>query len=75
MFSSLDTTFSHSVKLGNDTRMEVAGIGVVKLVIEGTTYSICGVYLVPGLHNNLVSVGQLQEKGLAVLFEGGISKV
>ena len=69
MFSSLDMTFSHSVKLGNNNKMEVAGKGVVKLMLGEILYIVGDVYFVPELKNNLLSVGQLQEKGLAVLFQ------
>lgn len=75
MFTSLDTTFSHTVKLGNNTRMQVIGKGIVKLVLKGISYVICDVYCVPELKNNLLSVGQLQEKGLAVLFKDGVCSV
>ena len=72
MFTNLDTGFSHSVKLGNDTRMKVAGTGVVKLMLNGINYAIGDVYCVPELKNNLLSVGQLQEKGVALLFQDGV---
>lgn len=72
MFTNLDTSFSHSVKLGNNTRMKVIGKGVVKLVLNGISYAISDVYCVPELKNNLLSVGQLQEKGVAVLFQDGV---
>lgn len=69
MFSSLDMTFSHSVKLGNNNKMEVAGKGAVKLMLGGILYIVGDVYFVPELKNNLLSVGQLPEKGLTVLFQ------
>lgn len=72
MFSSIDTSFSHYVKLANNTRMKVAGKGVVKLMLNGVNYAIGDVYCVPELKNNLLSVGQLQEKGVAVLFQDGV---
>ncbi|KAF2285423.1 hypothetical protein GH714_004283 [Hevea brasiliensis] len=75
MFSSLDTTFRHSVKLGNNTRMEVSGIGSVKIVLQGNCYTVEDVFWAPELKNNLLSVGQLQEKGGAVLFKNGTCSV
>lgn len=74
MFSSLDTTFTHSVKLGNNHKLLVSGKGVVEIVIKGISCVIGDVYYVPELKNNLSSVGQLQEKGLDVLFKGGEHK-
>ncbi|KAF2309140.1 hypothetical protein GH714_000790 [Hevea brasiliensis] len=39
MFSSLDTSFTHSVKLGNNARMKVTGKGEVKLSLKGVCYT------------------------------------
>ncbi|XP_010484936.1 PREDICTED: uncharacterized protein LOC104763230 [Camelina sativa] len=71
MFSSLDSAFKHNVKLGNSHKLMVSGKGVVKITLNGVRYVINDVYYVPELKNNLLSVGQLQEKGLDVLFRGG----
>lgn len=75
MFSRLDENFKHSVKLGNNTRMDVIGKGDVKLLINGVNHIITEVYYVPELKNNLLSIGQLQEKGLAILIEEGVCKI
>lgn len=71
MFSSLDTAFTHNVKLGDNHKLMVGGKGVVKITLGGVSYVINDVYYVPELKNNLLRVGQLQEKGLDVLFKGG----
>lgn len=70
MFTILDTPFTHSVKLGNNHILTVSGKGVVKIILKGISYVMSDVYYVPELKNNLLSVGQLQEKGLDVLFKG-----
>ena len=62
MFSSLDKTFSHIEKLGNNTGRKVMGKGAVKLTLHGVRCTISNVYWGPELKNNLLSVGQLQEK-------------
>ena len=72
MFSSLDKTFTHSVKLGNNTRMRVSRKGTVKLFLKENCYTIGEVYWAPELKNNLLSVGKLQEKGVDVLFKNEI---
>ncbi|KAG7588829.1 Zinc finger CCHC-type [Arabidopsis suecica] len=74
MFSSMDATFTHNVKLGNNHKLEVSGKGVVKIMLKGINYVINDVYYVPELKKNLLSVGQLQEKRLDVLFKGGYRK-
>ena len=75
MFTNLDTSFLHSVKLGNNNRMRVIGKGNVILVINGVNHVLNEVYHVPELSNNLLSIGQLQENGLAILFKGGFCKI
>nr|GEV46500.1 putative RNA-directed DNA polymerase [Tanacetum cinerariifolium] len=74
-FVDLDQSFSNTVKLGNNTRMTVEGKGNMKLVLNGATYVIRDVYYVPELKNNLLSVGQLQQKGLSFLFQSDLCKV
>lgn len=49
MFSKLDESFKYSVKLGNNTRMEVAGKGDIKLMINGVNHVITEVFYVPEL--------------------------
>ncbi|GAA0144188.1 hypothetical protein LIER_04700 [Lithospermum erythrorhizon] len=58
MFSSLDKTFSHTVKLGNNNRLQVRGKGNVKFNWKGTIYTITDVYFIRELKSNLLSVGQ-----------------
>lgn len=41
----------------------------MKLSVNGVILVLQGVYYVPELINNLMSVGQLQQKGLSVLFK------
>lgn len=74
-FSDMEEGITRSVKLGNDTRMSVVGKGSVKVQINGVTQVIPDVYYVPELKNNLLSLGQLQERGLAILIRDGTCKV
>lgn len=69
LFSTMDNNFKHSVKLGNNKLMEVIGKGNVKLMLSGDGYIISEVYYVPELKNNLLSLGQLQEKKLTILIK------
>ena len=75
LFSTLDESFSHSVKLGNNKRMEVVGKGNLKLILNGASYMISDVYYVPELKNNLLSLGQLQEKRITVIIQKGVRKI
>nr|GEV73397.1 putative RNA-directed DNA polymerase [Tanacetum cinerariifolium] len=51
------------------------GKGNIKLVLSGVTYVIKEVYYVPDLKNNLLSIGQLQQRGLSFLFQSDVCKV
>jgi len=65
-FMQLDEDFRHKVKLGNDTCLAVMGKGNIRIVVSGVTHMISHVCYVPELKNNLLSLGQLQEKGLSI---------
>lgn len=74
-FSELDEGFKQTVKLGNDTRMAVVAKGSVRFQVNGMTQVISNVFYIPELKSNLLSIGQLQEKGLAILIEQGTCKI
>ncbi|MFS7989867.1 putative RNA-directed DNA polymerase [Helianthus anomalus] len=73
-FIRLDETYKHKVKLGNDLRLDVTGIGDIRLNVDGTSQVITNVYYVPHLTSNLISVGQLQDKSLTFVIQGGMCK-
>ena len=75
LFSELDERFRHLVNLGNNTKMNVTGKGNVKLFLNGVNHVVTKVYYVLELKNYLLSIGQLQEKGLAILIKGGLCKI
>lgn len=67
LFTSLDGEYRHSVKLGNGSKLEVLGKGNIFMSICGTSLTLQEVFYVPELSNNLLSVGQSQEKGLTLM--------
>ncbi|KAG9440556.1 hypothetical protein H6P81_020721 [Aristolochia fimbriata] len=72
LFTSLDNTVTTEVKFGNDSRIPVKGKGQIGIKAkDGSMQKISDVYYVPGLHFNLLSVGQLAEKGYDVRIQGG----
>ena len=75
MFSSLDKIFSHTVEFENNTSMEVIRKSAVKLTFHEVRYTISNVYWVPELKNNLLSVGELQEIVVTVLFKDGVCSI
>lgn len=68
-FFDLDSNFRETVRLGDNSQMQVMGKGSVKLRINGYVQVLMGVYYIPQLKNNLISIGQLQHRGLKVLFQ------
>lgn len=71
----LNEGFRQMVKLGNNTKMTVLGKGNVKLYLNGLHHIITEVFYVPELKSNLLSMGQLQEKGLAILIKSGMCNI
>ena len=74
-YVDFDERFRHSVKLGNNSRMLVMGRGNIKIEIGGIIQVVTNVFYIPELTNNLLCVGQLQEKGLAILIQDGACKI
>ncbi|KAL4334062.1 hypothetical protein GQ457_07G002440 [Hibiscus cannabinus] len=74
-FADLNEEFVDSVKLGNNASLVVKGKGNVRLQIDNNIHVITEVFYVPELKNNLLSLGQLQEKGLAILIQHNHCKV
>ena len=70
-FSDLNENFIDSVKLSNNTSLVVLGKGNIRLQVNGTMHIITEVFYVIELTNNLLSIGQLQKRGLAVTFQYG----
>ena len=62
LFTDLNEGFKQEVKLGNNMRMDVLGKGNVRLQVSGFTHVVSEVFFLPKLKNNLLSIGQLQEK-------------
>ena len=69
LFSNLDEQFRENVNLGNDSHLRVQGKCDVRIQINGVVQIITGVFYVPELKSNLISLGQLQEKGFIILIQ------
>ncbi|CAJ2675758.1 unnamed protein product [Trifolium pratense] len=70
-----DESYRDTVKLGDDSRMNVMGKGNVKLNINGRTHVITEVYYIPGLKTNLLSIGQIQQKNVTIIFKNDTCKL
>jgi hypothetical protein len=71
LFSSLDSSVTSQIKLGDDYQKKVVGKGIIYVLTkQDEKKDIHDVYYVPGLRHNLMSVGQMNEHGYKVIFEG-----
>ncbi|KAI5407291.1 hypothetical protein KIW84_053515 [Lathyrus oleraceus] len=74
LFYEFGSVSQQTVKLGNDTRMQVSGKGSIKMEVDNAKFTVGDVFCVPELKNNLLSIGQLQERGLSILIEARMCK-
>ena len=74
-FSELDESFRKTVKLGDNSSIDVMGKGRIHLQVNNIPQVISEVFYIFYLKNNLLSIGQLQEKSLAILFQYNKCKV
>ena len=69
-FVQLDEGVKSNITLGDGSTQEVTGKGMISVKARnGSTKYIQDVLYVPGLAQNLLSVGQLMEKGYSVNFD------
>uniref|UniRef100_A0A251RQH2 Putative ribonuclease H-like domain, GAG-pre-integrase domain protein n=1 Tax=Helianthus annuus TaxID=4232 RepID=A0A251RQH2_HELAN len=65
----LNESVKKEVRTGDDKRLEVLGCGEVSLKIKEQVWKIPSVFYVKGSKHNLLSIGQLLQKGYAVHFK------
>ena len=71
-FVSLENGHISQVKLGDGKFQKIEGKGVISVKTkQGNSKFIHDVYYVPGLTENLLSVGQLMENGYSLKFDDG----
>jgi hypothetical protein len=70
-FIDLDTRVRGTVRFGDDSAAEIEGRGKVEFVCKnGELRRFDGVYFIPKLTVNIMSVGRLDEDGYRVLIDG-----
>nr|XP_015900221.1 uncharacterized protein LOC107433446 [Ziziphus jujuba var. spinosa] len=75
-FSDLDESFRNTIKFGDNSTVSVMGKERVSIQTKrNSTLSIPDVLYVPDLKSNLLSVGQLQEKGYEISIKDGICRI
>ncbi|KAJ0795822.1 putative RNA-directed DNA polymerase [Helianthus annuus] len=68
LFITLNESERREVRTGDDKKLEVLGSGDAAISIKGTEKRVPNVFYVEGLKHNLLSVGQLVQKGYEVKF-------
>ncbi|KAI3455049.1 hypothetical protein Pfo_011712 [Paulownia fortunei] len=75
-FSMLDKSFRDDVKFGDNSKVSVMGKGhVIIQTNDNATQTISNVLFVPDLKTNLISIGQLQEKGYKIYIKDGVCRI
>eukprot|EP00253_Pinus_taeda_P006182 PITA_06182 len=76
LFSALDKNMKSEVTLGTDSKVYVMGKGEVKIFTkQGERKTIADVYYVPRMRCNLLSIGQLVQKGYNVYFVNDVCTI
>ncbi|CAA6674425.1 unnamed protein product [Spirodela intermedia] len=75
-FTELDTKVLGTVRFGDDSVARIEGRGAIAFLCKnGEHRSFAGVYYIPRLTTNIVSVGQLDEAGYHIDIEKGAMKI
>jgi hypothetical protein len=75
-FTKLDSDVRDSIKFGDDSSVEIKGVGSVIFVAEsGEHRLLTRVYYIPTLKNSIISLGQLDESGSRVEIKDGVMRI
>ncbi|XP_021289713.1 uncharacterized protein LOC110420661 [Herrania umbratica] len=69
LFTELDESYRARVNIGNGFYMKILGVGIVGIKTIAGIKFIHEVHYVPEAYQNLLSVGQLNDNGYALLFK------
>jgi hypothetical protein len=72
-FSELDRNIRGTVKFRDGSMVQIEGMGTILFQCKnGEHHAFVGVYFIPKLTTNIVSVGQLDEGGFRTIIDGGV---
>ncbi|KAK8956512.1 hypothetical protein KSP39_PZI000036 [Platanthera zijinensis] len=74
-FTSFDDTYKSVVYLGDGQKQNIEGKGEISFQTQNGIKVIPDVYYVPKLAQNLLSVGQLMEKGYKIVFSNNTCSI
>ncbi|KAG8501714.1 hypothetical protein CXB51_004760 [Gossypium anomalum] len=72
LFKELDRSFASKIRIGNGNLIEAKGRGNVVINTKSGNKVISNVLFVPDIDQNLLSVGQLVEKGYSLIFKNDL---
>jgi hypothetical protein len=76
VFFELDSGKTDTVKFGDGLVVNIEGKGTVLFALRsGKHRRLSGVYLIPRLTTNIVSLGQMDENDFKVVIEEGILRI
>ena len=76
VFSELDTSVAGTVLFGDGSMVEIEGRGMIPVIRKnGCRSTLTGVYFIPRLTTNILSVGQLDKVGCRVAIEKGVLRI
>ena len=72
-FAELDSKVCGNVRFGDGSVVEIEGRGSIVFVCKnGEHRALTGVYYIPKLKANIISLGQLEETGCRVVLDSGV---
>jgi hypothetical protein len=75
-FSDLNRSIQGTVRFGDGSVVQIEGVGTILFRCKnGEHWEFTGVYYIPKLNTNIVSVGQLNENGFQTIIDGGVMKI
>jgi hypothetical protein len=76
IFAELDTAVTGSVRFGDGSVVAIEGKGTILFACKSEEHrQLEGVYYIPRLTTNIVSLGQMDEDGYAINIEGGVLRL
>jgi hypothetical protein len=76
VFTKIDTVVLGTVHFGDDSVARIEGRGTIVFICKKVKFqSFHGVYFIPHLTTNIVSVGQLDEIGYKIDIDTGVMKI
>jgi hypothetical protein len=75
-FSDLDRNIHGTVRFRDGSVVQIEGMGTILFNYkDGEHRASIGVYYIPRLNTNIISVGQLDEIGFQTMIEGGVMSI